>query len=389
MIELVTGLPGSGKTLQTIWRTKAKAEKEGRAVYYSGITDLTLPWIEWDAEKWMDIPANSIFVMDEAQRKFRPRGRTGEPPPYVSGLETHRHLGIDIVFITQNPMLIDSHVRNLCDRHWHVMRKFGTKFATIYEYTTGVNANVATSRGKGGFVRHEWRYPKEVFGYYKSAEVHTGKARVPMKVWVFLAMPLVFATFAYLAWNRLSPEAKRKQAEEKIAADRAARGLPATGAGGSQQARVSRNANDVLTPAQYVERQQPRVPGLAYTAPAFDEVTKPTQAPYPAACIASITRCVCASQQGTKLEVPDSLCRSIADGGFFVAWGQPAAQAVPLQRKEPDVIPVAAGPGSLGGTGYGLAERSGAAPTVGGSKAGTPGEAQDSARPRARGGIQG
>lgn len=48
MITLTTGVPGSGKSLYTISQVKEKAEKENRPVYYSGITDLKLPWVEMD-----------------------------------------------------------------------------------------------------------------------------------------------------------------------------------------------------------------------------------------------------------------------------------------------------------------------------------------------------
>ena len=65
MIELITGTPGSGKTLYAISQIKAKSEKENRPVYYSGIADLTLGWTEIDPEKWFDAPPNSIVVIDE------------------------------------------------------------------------------------------------------------------------------------------------------------------------------------------------------------------------------------------------------------------------------------------------------------------------------------
>jgi len=41
-------------------------------------------------------------------------------------------------------------------------------------------------------------------------------------------------------------------------------------------------------------------------------------------------RCLCYTQQGTKLDTGPELCKQIAEGGFFVAWDQPAARAVPV-----------------------------------------------------------
>ena len=222
MIELVTGLPGSGKTLQTLVRVKDRAEKEGRTVYYDGISGIeeagVLPWLKHDGQKWFELPANSIIVIDEAQRLFRPRGRTGEPPEYAAKLETHRHLGIDLVFITQNPMLIDSHVRRLCERHWHVMRRFGTKWATIHEFPSGVREDV--DKRRDGSIRHDFRYPKDAFTWYKSAEVHTHKAHIPARVWLLLLMPVVFGGAAYAAYLRLNPEAVQARTDKQAGVDR-------------------------------------------------------------------------------------------------------------------------------------------------------------------------
>jgi hypothetical protein len=47
----------------------------------------------------------------------------------------------------------------------------------------------------------------------------------------------------------------------------------------------------------WIAEHQPGIEGLAYTAPVYDEVTKPVLAPS-AACIASVSRCACYSEQG-------------------------------------------------------------------------------------------
>ena len=61
-----------------------------------------------------------------------------------------------------------------------------------------------------------------------------------------------------------------------------------------------RYAIAVLLVAEWLVQQEPRVHGLAFRAPAYDEVTKPVVAPYPATCICSSTQCRCYSQQGTR-----------------------------------------------------------------------------------------
>lgn len=318
MLTLITGLPGNGKTLYALAYVKAWAERETRTVWYHGIADLTLPWHkiattrekvngrDEDVPRWWDCPARSIIVIDEAQKAgfgVRPRGVT---PEWAQKLEIHRHLGVDLVFITQDPSLIDSHDRKLCELHFHVMRTFGMQRATIHEFRP-VRENVLKSRK--GSIEHKWTYPREAFTWYKSAEAHTHKARIPLRVWLFFALPLVVVALAWIAWRfYLDPH-------------RARPGQPAPGSTSSPTAATPQRT--VKTAEEYFAEQQPRVPGLAYTAPVYDQLTQPKQVPYPAACIQSATRCQCYTQQGTRLQMDSRLCADIATKGFFVAWQDP------------------------------------------------------------------
>ena len=65
----------------------------------------------------------------------------------------------------------------------------------------------------------------------------------------------------------------------------------------------------------------PRVPGLEYTAPVYDEVTRPEEAPVPVACLVNKSKgCKCYSQQATLLSMDQSLCRQIVANGYFRAF---------------------------------------------------------------------
>lgn len=336
MIYGITGLPGNGKTLYALHWVKQKAEKEGRPVFYAGIKDLKLPWTEVDPLKWFECPPNAIVVIDECQRYFGVRPRGQKPPPHAEQLETHRHLGIDLVLITQSPMLLDNHDRSLIATHFHVVRNFGLARATVYEFQQ-CRDNVLKSRTGG--IRHEWAYPKEAYGWYTSAEVHTHKARIPARVWILLALPLVLGLIIWFMVVRW---------EKKIKGEDLPTSTPATLTAGYVHQSNTGGKAQPLTKAEYVASYQPRVEGLAYTAPVYDEVTKPQQAPYPAACIQSKTRCQCYTQQGTRLDVPTPLCEGITAGGFFVAWDKPVVQAVRMERPAPPAEP-APGYVSLGG----------------------------------------
>lgn len=317
-ITLVTGLPGHGKTLYTLARWKAEAEKEGRPVFHNNIPGLNIPgWMPFDVKDWGGLPAGSLVIIDEAQFAFPVTGR-GQTPLWVQELATHRHKGIDFVVITQNPMLLDTFVRKLVDRHFHIVRRFGTHFAKVYEFVNGVKEDVAKNRKDG--IEHEFRYPKDAFNWYKSAELHTVKRRIPARVYLIVILPFVFGALVWTAYHRMSPEYAKEQATKAGYASSEQTAAMQPGAYVQTGRAPGPSGSSQMTPAEYAAAYTPRIEGLPHTAPIYDGVTQPQQAPYPAACIASAKKCQCYSQQGTRLDMRDALCRQLADGGFFLAW---------------------------------------------------------------------
>ena len=335
-ITLVTGLPGHGKTLRVLSVLQPLAKSENRPVFHAsgkpvegsfGIPGLAIEgWQEHDPLQWFDLPPNSYMVIDECQRVFPIRARSSVVPKHVEQLETHRHDGIDLWLVTQHPMLIDTNVRKLVDRHFHVVRKFGTKFATVYEFPSGVQDSPEKNKQKNGVVRHEWRYPKNVFAWYKSAEVHTVKARLPAKVWMFLAFCLAVPLLIWLVYWRL-------YIHHGQAANTVAPGQAASAPGGGEYPSPGRPGRavpprlaDALTAQEYLAVFRPRLPGLAFTAPAYDHLTKPVEAPYPSVCMfghnadGEVMPCRCWSQRGFRLEVPDGVCRQLAREPMDPYW---------------------------------------------------------------------
>lgn len=324
MITVITGVPGSGKTLYMLTWLKGKAERENRQVYYSGIAELKLPWIEHDPTKWEELPAGSIIVIDECQRVFRPRANGSAVPSYIAAMETHRHKGVDIVLLTQHPMMVDQNIRRLCGQHFHVVRVWGTHAATVHEWAS-IKENADKSRADS--TKHAFKYPKDVFALYKSAELHTHKARIPGRVYVLASVPVLLAFIGYRLYSSIMARTEDPAVVQAAAPSSAKPATPAL----HDEAR-SRTG---MTPLQYAEQFQPRIAGLAYTAPAYDQVTKPTRAPYPAACVELKTRCQCYTQQGTKLQTEPDLCKSIVAGGFFMAWDERARAEVPRPLPAP------------------------------------------------------
>jgi len=320
MIELITGLPGNAKTLYTISYVKAWAEKDNRPVYYSGIPDLKLPWIEIDPVKWMECPPGSIVVIDECQRIFRNRSINSQPPSFVTALETHRHLGIDLVFITQHPMLIDPAIRRLTQTHKHLVRIYGMQASTVHSWNA-VRENCDKPAGRADSEKTKWLFDKTAFELYKSAELHTMKRQIPFMVKALAIVPIVLALSLYYVYSFVQKKTDENQAAKTTATQPAQRvaapALPGMPPVGGQQGAL---LDPVADARRFVDMNTPRIVGLAHTAPKYDDITKPTIAPVPAACVANQARdkCNCYSQQGTLMATPIAMCLDIVSRGYFM-----------------------------------------------------------------------
>lgn len=319
-IELQTGLPGACKTLYTLDRVEALRKQTGRPVFYHGINIYPDKLTEWqkldDPKDWHKCPPEAIVIIDEAQRLFRPRPNGSKVEEYEEMLETHRHGGIDLILLTQRPRLVAVNVRELVGRHLHAHRTFGMQRSMIYQWS---ECKMNTQSRQDADSKTMYRFNKEVFTWYKSAEAHTMKASIPFKVWVLLSLLVMIPALVGYVWWHL--QKKSEGLEPSTMVDQ----VSSVGQGTQQKQQVGQ-ARKVLSPVEYVAQFQPRVSGLAYTAPAYDEVTKPVRAPYPAACVQGKSRCQCYTQQGTKLETDKTLCEGIVAGGFFMAWDENKGQ---------------------------------------------------------------
>lgn len=196
MLTLITGVPGAGKSLRAVALVQ-DALKAGRAVY-SDIDGHNAPGVLPSPDDWRDTPEGSLVVYDEAQRKFPSTGKPGvAEDERIRALETHRHTGHDIIFITQSPALIHHHIRKLVGRHIHVHRAAGLKRATLYTWDFAVaspNDRVEQQRAD----TENWQYPADLFKFYKSATVHTHKFQIPKKIaWALGAFVLVAAVVGF------------------------------------------------------------------------------------------------------------------------------------------------------------------------------------------------
>lgn len=315
MIELVTGVPGSGKSLFCV-KKLVEAKKEGRPIF-TDIEGLSVEGVMPAPDDWRDTPEGSLIIYDEAQRRFPSTGRPGVPDDErLRALETHRHSGHDLVFITQRPAMVHHHIRGLVGRHTHCHRVAGLKACTLFTWDMAV-ADPYDYHTKQQADVQRWTYPKALFGLYKSATVHTHKIRIPKKLGVVLLLLALGASYVGYRFYHQSPTTN-----------------PALVKGEGERAG---------------ERGGARPPPPAAPLPTSDRYSwSSTAKAVPVmGCIASTTRCMCFADTGEPLALSDAQCLSAitaplpralraqtADSQSLEAPGQAAASMVPAVAQE-------------------------------------------------------
>lgn len=307
MFIIVSGLPGAGKTLHTIANYKKlnddlkKQKKPPRSIYYCGIP-LTeegaelLGWTELTSEQiknWPEeLPAGSILIVDEAQKIWPVRSSSKAIPPELREIETHRHKGVDLVFITQDPSLLDSHARKLANEHTHYIRPHGAKYSKRYHSGSGV-VSVTNKSELNALVVSRVGHPKHIYSLYKSAEVHTHKFRPPKILYFFIGFLILLAFLAYRASNMFGSD------EES--------GPIAQGQVSSLQ-KTTQDREDM----GWAELLKPEIRGLPYTAPLYREkAMEVTEVPRIAGCAEFKDVCHCFTQQGTVIhDISKSACKN-------------------------------------------------------------------------------
>ena len=352
MLYLITGANGAGKTLNTLKWIRDRSVKEGRPVCHNGRFE-PVPggelesWIPIDMKDWQAQPDGTIFLVDECHNDFPLRPPSGTPPEYVRMLAEHRRRGFDFYLVTQHPQNIDAFVRRLIGSpgwHRHLKRSFGGDLVSVLEWSA-VNPNCEKpGSGKTGTATMQ-AFPKEVFAWYKSASLHTGKRKIPKQVWFLLVALLLIPLLLYYAGKSLYD--KTQPADKPAAA--MVEASPVGGPGGAASVQLAKH----LSANDYLEERRSRIPDFPHTAPAYDKVTQPVEAPYPAACVQMGARCDCYTQQATYIRVSAENCAQIVKFGFFMDWAKPepknreprnSEKSSPVQVSAPAPAPAPARP---------------------------------------------
>lgn len=368
-LTLITGLPGNGKTLNSIKELDAQAVKEGRIVYYHNVRGLkgdTLKaeWYEFDNPlEWHKLPENSLILIDEAQGFFPVRDPRKEVPDHCSQIETIRHGGRELWLVTQDANFLDVHVRRLCNRHIHFKRVFKSSRVLRHEWEQVTDISKAASYKAA--MTTPIKLDKKFFGAYESTAQgakHYLKFKPPLAAYVLV---VVLCVMAYYGWEVYGMYTR---AVEPVATPAAA-----SSNGQLSTKSVLQQAAEVVNPAgqgkgrvtteQYLQDRTPRVASVPSSAPVYDDLTKPVSFPR-TYCMSSRdegflerqgvrkrmkvglvdgkkTGCGCYTQQGTLVTTSFEYCMNAVTNGIFdptipdrgsrnVAMAAPGQQAVQI-----------------------------------------------------------
>jgi len=252
----------------------------------------------------------AVIVVDEFQRIWPPRPNGSKVPADIEAMDTHRHMGVDFIFITQNLNNCDRHIHGLTNRHLHVRRVGNTPLCTIYEWDHASRALLF----KNAFAKKPFRLRSSHFKLYTSAKLHTKQPRsLPAAIWFVLASAVGLAFMVPRIHDRLLPAAKAAPAVAQPAK------APAASASG-------------VVPTHLDLMPKPSLPASA-PIPLTPTPTRLTQL---AGCVRLRDFCRCYDRQGEAIEAPPSACtaREVprpalvvengAEGGF-AASGSAAA----------------------------------------------------------------
>lgn len=302
MITIITGTPGAGKTLYAISKLikpligsqVSGRDADGNEVQVARTIYTNISGALFDHElidggdnqglrdwhKWAK--PGSVIVFDEFQKAWPPRANGSKVPDDIQALDTHRHMGVDFVLITQSPMNVDRHIHGLCGRHLHVRRMGNMGLTIVYEWDH-CSRSLMYSKS---IAKAPWKYDKSVFQLYKSAELHTKTPRrIPSVVWLIL---LAFGSIAYLGPTAYGRIADRSSGQSvNMAAINEKR--PVTASQASQAS--TQPATTSVAPAPVSERE--------------------TEKAVFAGCILVASRCDCFDSVGAKLDDSVGMCQAL------------------------------------------------------------------------------
>lgn len=350
-IVLLTGTPGTGKTLKLVsmMRTDPMFQPDENGVtrkIFTNIKGLKIPHVHvitdaknqpastdeqlsfHDMYKWIALEENhgSIVIIDEAQDVWPARTSGSKIPENVSWLNTHRHLGVDIFVLTQNPKNLDINLRGLVKKHWHIaMNKLGMRTLLEWKYC----ADNPIQQAKNAFASL-YKLDDKAYDLYTSAEVHT-ENKVKRSKWVYVLPVVLVLVPVFLGLSYYMLKSYGHQQDAGLSAQAGAASAPLEGGAPVNASSPVQGGN--LTAEMFV----PTLAEKPESKPIYNGVRQVKTYERIAACVSGgKTGCTCYSDQATPLkEVTQEMCRKYAKDGLpFDPYREPPQTAQNAQNSE-------------------------------------------------------
>jgi len=311
MINLITGVPGSGKTAYSLVFMRQQT-KEGRPLFVHGIPDLKIPHIDvycsspncdvcttfteedkqnmHPADEWHKwAPDGAVFFFDEVQNVYRPRSSGSKVPESIQAFEVHRHKGLDFYLVTQSPKLFDSNIRELISRHIHLRQTWTGRYQFEWpECKTNVQST-------SDAIKSSYKLDSKMFELYTSASLHTKqKRKIPAALWVLILCAIAMIALSTRIYARFV---------EITTSDTAGDSAESTASEGNT---INPPINYSLPKSKASEVNhdnrfdfKPVIKGVLESAPAYFDLVEVKDFPRITACIAGMDKCTCYTQQMT------------------------------------------------------------------------------------------
>ena len=367
---LITGVEGAGKTLFAVQQADLLTKAEGGVLYTKNIRgadphhlpELPFPLDEMafngdgtprvdpdtgdHLPKWATLEPGSVILVDEAHKVFPQRG-PGRPPKWIEMLAEGRQFGIRFILLTQSPGAMDSFLRDRISRHYHLERKGNMERATVFEFDHCVMFPRTAWQERKDAQVHLWAYPKQYYGWYKSAKTHSFKLRIPWKIWAALAFLPVAGFVAWQVYTQVGGVMDGVTGELSSGGGGTAFYQPGDDSD-TQPDRRGRDGNRMpvtADEAEYRKRFEPLVASAPWSAPAYQG--RPVEARpelYCAVFGAGQTatgewrdeRCSCLTEQGTRYALAKDVCMQVvADGGTYNPHRRDEPRSGPRAGGEP------------------------------------------------------
>lgn len=371
MIYLITGSLGAGKTSNILWDLIKNPIYKGRPKFAGFIRGFDYEkhdfemidkndlenWCYWEDEKddfsaVSNFPKGSILLFDEADLFFPSSIQDKNPPRWLREMARSRHHGLDFYIITQQSKMVCTFLHGLIQTHIHYHRPHGSDEVTRYSWENHQpNVNARANRLLG--LPQKVKVNPEVFTLYESTIENTRKKTPPIHIYKKLALallPIIIAPFFvwyFMYYRHLppdTPEVTKTETTTKTTAQAAQNDTQK----GVDVGSLDGVTDNTLTAKDFV----PSDPVLPWTAPAYQDLAKPTDFPRIAMCITSNATqdtnvahkfrggsCKCFTQQYTPVDVPQNACLKMVKDGWFDNWATGRSQQDQVLSGKPDEAP--------------------------------------------------